>query len=187
VIIHLGRSSPSASSSLPWNSGEQPSIVPLRGLAPNGVCHATDVTAGAVGSYPTVSPLPGARERPGRFVFCCTVLEVSLTGRYPAFCSVEPGLSSRPLGPSDHLFCVDAGARTTGEALRREASLSWYGYRWSAIRHSAAIRRSGAWQARGRAGSTQRRCRGCPPGGRLAADRCGRALRRPPRRAAGPP
>jgi len=53
--------------------------------------------------------------------------------------------------------------------------------------HSAAIRRSGARQARGRAGSTQRRCRGCPPGGRLAADRCGRALRRPPRRAAGPP
>ena len=105
MIIHLGRSSPSASSSLPWNSGEQPSIVPLRGLAPNGVCHATDVTAGAVGSYPTVSPLPGARERPGRFVFCCTVLEVSLTGRYPAFCSVEPGLSSR--------IASDAGGRPT--------------------------------------------------------------------------
>lgn len=26
--------------------------------------------------------------------FCCTILEVTFTGRYPAFCSVEHGLSS---------------------------------------------------------------------------------------------
>ena len=30
----------------------------LFGLAPGGACHAADVAAGAVGSYPTVSPLP---------------------------------------------------------------------------------------------------------------------------------
>ena len=94
AIIHLGRALPRASSGLPWNSGEQPSNVPLRGLAPNGVFRAADVTASAVGSYPTFSPLPKPLARLGRFVFCGTFLEVSLTGRYPAFCSVEPGLSS---------------------------------------------------------------------------------------------
>ena len=31
---------------------------PLFGLAPRGVCHAPDVAIGAVGSYPTFSPLP---------------------------------------------------------------------------------------------------------------------------------
>ena len=84
-----------ASSGLPWNSGEQPSSVPIHGLAPNGVCRAAVVTAGAVGSYPTVSPLPRSLARSRRFVFCCTFLGVSPTGCYPAFCSAEPGLSSR--------------------------------------------------------------------------------------------
>ena len=42
-----------------------------------------------------------------RFVFCCTFLEVSLTGRYPASCPAEPGLSSRPK-PSDRLSRCDA-------------------------------------------------------------------------------
>jgi hypothetical protein len=34
-------------------------------------------------------------DRLGRFVFCGTFLEVILTGRYPASCPVEPGLSSQ--------------------------------------------------------------------------------------------
>ncbi len=29
-----------------------------------------------------------------RFLFCCTFLEVTLTGRYPASCPAKPGLSS---------------------------------------------------------------------------------------------
>ncbi len=33
----------------------------LFGLAPRGVCHALDITAEAVGSYPTFSPLPASR------------------------------------------------------------------------------------------------------------------------------
>ena len=32
----------------------------LFGLAPRGVCHAPDIAAGAVGSYPTFSPLPAS-------------------------------------------------------------------------------------------------------------------------------
>src|SRR5687768_7744315 len=44
---------------------------------------------------PPFHPYP-RRERLGRFrVFCGTFLEVSLTGRYPASCPAEPGLSSR--------------------------------------------------------------------------------------------
>jgi hypothetical protein len=69
AVIHLGRASPRASCGLPWSSGGQPSNAPLRGLAPDGVCHATPVTERAVGSYSTVSPLPGAASRPRRFAF----------------------------------------------------------------------------------------------------------------------
>src|SRR5262249_34450559 len=59
-------------------------------------------TGRAVGSYPTISPLPAddpLRDAPRRFAFCCTFLEVTLTGRYPAPCSLELGLSSRFAGP----------------------------------------------------------------------------------------
>ena len=39
-----------------------------------------------------------------RFVFCGTFLRVTPTGRYPAPCSAEPGLSSpRLTAESDHL------------------------------------------------------------------------------------
>jgi hypothetical protein len=94
--IPLGRALPRASCGLPRSSGGQPSNAPLHGLAPDGVCRAADVAARAVGSYSAVSPLPEATNRLGRFrVFCGTFLEVSLTGRYPASCPVEPGLSSR--------------------------------------------------------------------------------------------
>jgi hypothetical protein len=81
TIIPLGRTSRCGSSNLPEGSPSRqlaPSgweRVPLQkrgsagrvspsllfGLAPRGVCHAGDITAAAVGSYPTFSPLP-ARE-----------------------------------------------------------------------------------------------------------------------------
>ena len=68
----------------------------LFGLAPAGVCLAANVATDAVGSYPTVSPLPLLSQR--RFVFCCTVRHMKLTPhvprRYLATCPVEPGLSS---------------------------------------------------------------------------------------------
>jgi hypothetical protein len=68
----------------------------LHGLAPNGVCRATLVAEGAVGSYPTISPLPrGNGLAARRYAFCCTILGVTPTGRYPAFCPMELGLSSR--------------------------------------------------------------------------------------------
>src|SRR5437870_3076469 len=49
-----------------------------------------------VGSYPTVSPLPGRRHGllSRRSVLCGTFLPVTGTGCYPAQCPVEFGLSS---------------------------------------------------------------------------------------------
>ena len=40
-----------------------PGVSPLFGLAPGGVCRAASVAGRAVGSYPTVSPLPSWRTR----------------------------------------------------------------------------------------------------------------------------
>jgi len=48
-----------------WTPAAYPRVLASRagspllfGLAPRGVCRASDVATGAVGSYPTVSPLP---------------------------------------------------------------------------------------------------------------------------------
>ncbi len=54
----------------------------------------------------------------GGLLFCGTFLEVSLTGRYPASCPVEPGLSSRPK-PSDRLSRCDGRKRSSEAAIRR--------------------------------------------------------------------
>jgi hypothetical protein len=57
TAIHLGRASPHASSNLPGNRAGR-TIVPLFGLAPDGVYPATPVARRAVRSYRTISPLP---------------------------------------------------------------------------------------------------------------------------------
>ena len=55
------------------------------------------VTWPPVGSYPAISPLPApGRTRCRRCLFCGTFLPVTPTGRYPAPCSTESGLSSTP-------------------------------------------------------------------------------------------
>jgi len=63
----------------------------LFGLAPSGVYLAKLVTKLAVRSYRTFSPLPA---KDGRYIFCATFLQVTLTGSYPAHRSLEFGLSS---------------------------------------------------------------------------------------------
>lgn len=63
---------------------------PLFGLAPGGVCRAAPVSGSAVGSYPTLSPLPrhhsglAAALKAGRSAFCGTFPEVALAGACPA-------------------------------------------------------------------------------------------------------
>lgn len=58
TVIHLAPILLLESSNLPGDSDGQPSNVPLFGLAPGGVCQASDVTIGAVSSYLAFSPLP---------------------------------------------------------------------------------------------------------------------------------
>lgn len=56
----------------------------LFGLAPGGACHAVPVTRPAVGSYPTLSPLP--RSEPRRSALCGAIPGVAPGGRYPPPC-----------------------------------------------------------------------------------------------------
>jgi len=74
-------------------------VASLFGLAPCGVWPAIDLAADAVRSYRTFSPLPTSASPFGeasarRYIFCATVLQVAPTGRYPAHCPLEFGLSS---------------------------------------------------------------------------------------------
>ena len=63
-----------------------------------GFTYALSVTRQAVVSYTAFPPLPA---HSGRLYFCCTVLGVTSTGRYPASCPMKPGLSS----PAAFRFC----------------------------------------------------------------------------------
>ena len=61
------------------------------GLASNGVyiCHASYPACGGLLSHPsTLTSIKLA------VYFCCTILGVASTGRYPASCPAKPGLSS---------------------------------------------------------------------------------------------
>ena len=103
-----------------------PSASSLFGLAPSGACHAVPVTGPAVGSYPTLSPVPAAEAAGG-------LLSVALSlGSPPAgvtrrLYAVEPGLSStpaqtgtataRPSGPGRNL--IGGARRVKGRWGRR--------------------------------------------------------------------
>ena len=58
----------------------------LFGLAPRGVYRARPVTGPAVGSYPTLSPLPDPQCGHRRSALCCTVRRVTPPRRYLARC-----------------------------------------------------------------------------------------------------
>ena len=73
--------------------GHTPSV-PLFGLAPGGVCPATDVATRAVRSYRTISPLPDLAKGLRRCIFCGTFRRLAPPRRYLAPCPLEPGLSS---------------------------------------------------------------------------------------------
>ena len=94
MAIHLGRPLPDASRNRPGRrfedkpAGRQPEGASGRpslfGFAPGGVYRAAPVAGRAVRSYRTLSPLPAAHARGGRFAFCGTVPGVAPAGRYPA-------------------------------------------------------------------------------------------------------
>ncbi len=106
TIIPLDRPLPDGSRDLPGRLGRRRpadlaiGATPLFGLAPGGACHAVPVARSAVGSYPTLSPLPvlrpgGPRRASpakhrrggrGRFAFCGAIPGVTPGGRYPPPC-----------------------------------------------------------------------------------------------------
>jgi len=96
VTIHLAPLFPTGSSNLPGSSDGPSSNTPLFGLAPGGVYRAPVVASrpGELLPHPFTLTPPDAKHRRGRFPFCGTFLPVTGTGRYPAPCPVEPGLSS---------------------------------------------------------------------------------------------
>jgi len=111
----------------------------LFGLAPCGVCPARCITAAAVRSYRTFSPLPEPCGSGGIFSVALSVERSrpykrgGPPGRYPAHCPAEFGLSSvlrqRPSGPAANSIIIFdclppgrrsqvAGLRTLGPAVR---------------------------------------------------------------------
>ena len=89
IIIYLVLPLPTGSSDLPETG--RANLLFLLDLASDGVYTALAVTSKTVVSYTTIPPLP---ENLRRFLFCCTFLRVTSTGRYPASCPMKPGLSS---------------------------------------------------------------------------------------------
>ncbi len=132
-IIHLGAALPRRSSALtralcagpcgPMQSGGRPVQCPYSSLLREGLASPPVTRLSRVGSYPTISTLPGSRAygasatRPGtigtrrprcpsivlrRCDFCCAFPRVAPGRCYRLPCPVEPGLSSRGR-------CVSAG------------------------------------------------------------------------------
>src|SRR5712691_4708770 len=91
MVISLGWLSPATSRGLPAAQATRAGSRCLLGLAPTGGYRAAPVARRAVGSYPTVSPLPLDK---GRSVLCGPVRRLAAPRRYLAVCPVELGLSS---------------------------------------------------------------------------------------------
>jgi len=70
-----------------------PLLGPLFGLAPDGVYRAPSITLGAVGSYPTISPLP-RRSGAVYFLWHCPssrlVASLPHISRLPGLCGIVP-------------------------------------------------------------------------------------------------
>src|SRR5438046_10751673 len=91
MVISLGWLSPATSRGLPAAQATRAGSRCLFGLAPTGGYRATPVARRAVGSYPTVSPLPLDK---GRSVFCGPFRRLTAPSWYLAVCPRELGLSS---------------------------------------------------------------------------------------------
>src|SRR5205814_6612656 len=91
MVTSLGWLSPATSRGLPAAQATRAGSRCLFGLAPTGGYRATPVARRAMGSYPTVSPLPLDK---GRSVFCGPFRRLTAPRCYLAVCPRELGLSS---------------------------------------------------------------------------------------------
>ena len=70
--------------------------------------------------YPSTQSALACEPSSGRYIFCATVLQVALTGRYPAHCPSEFGLSSLRLHLPSPAFAL-TGYGAAAARLRRTA------------------------------------------------------------------
>ncbi len=177
MAIDLGPPLPTGSNDLPasrtvraapWAPRSPPCLF---GLSPGGACRAGDVAAPAVGSYPTVSPLP-VPGCPGhrRSTLCCAIPRLAPGGRYPPPRPEEPGLSSstHPEGRSTrgHPTCSHTGILRQRSAFRTPRESARHTWRtWHAHQESTA--RPG--------GATGGRAASCRSGRRRPASGSGRS------------
>lgn len=99
TVIPLGAQLPVPSSNLP-GSVDRADPLPYLVLLRTGLAELVTSPCRLVGSYPTVSPLPGRRTcRAVCFLWPCPT--IARPGGYPASCPAEPGLSSPGLAARD--------------------------------------------------------------------------------------
>src|SRR5262245_45502752 len=116
----------------------------LFGLAPTGGHRAAPGARRAVGSYPTLSPLPLDA---GRFVFCGPVRRLTAPRRYLAVYPVELGLSSaRPQQAAyrDHRTLPPPGRKLIGPPSPKASSSAPSAAATAPHCRSASVRRSSA-------------------------------------------
>ena len=145
MIISLGSELPRTSSDLPEDLGRasrsptlrrKPTDVFLFGLASGDAYRASDVATTAVGSYPTVSPLPDPRrldQNPFALaiggLFSVVLVSDRSAWELPSALPMKSGLSSQSLtAPSDHPVFSLAHPEYRNEQRRmqvRTGPLSW--------------------------------------------------------------
>src|SRR2546422_6285814 len=127
MVISLGWLSPAISCGLPAARTTRAGSRCLFGLAPSGGCRAAPATGRAVGSYPTVSPLPFGYK--GGLFSVALFRRLTAPRRYLAVCPVELGLSSMDaycrstatIGPTTSKGGNYRATGPRGKALLREA------------------------------------------------------------------
>ena len=98
---------------------------PLFGLAPDGVFRASALALGAVGFYPTFSPLPVSLAKPRRFKFLWHCPSAGLAAWPPACIPDKSGLRSiAPCGVRTFLPQLAPGAVLHPSKIT--ANLVWY-------------------------------------------------------------
>ncbi len=105
------------------------SALSLFGLAPGGACRAVPVARSAVGSYPTLSPLPPIstlkRRNERRFAFCGAIPGVAPGGDYPPPCRCGARTFLDPSLAGETAIAQPSGSRSRwGNGVRGSRPIS---------------------------------------------------------------
>ena len=121
TIIHLGQTSPLASSNLPVPNAGRAIWKPIWSCSEWGLpCHCCYQQRGALLPHPfTLTVL--CKHRLRRFTFCCTGRRLTPPRRYLALYPLEPGLSSG-LPPSKRMRISENSEQRLPSQLMREST-----------------------------------------------------------------